>query len=161
MADNHSPYDPDPRQGPNQGGNPRTQALQAVSLLPSPNICRRDAERRAVANGWTYRPPNPNDDVSHTQRHRYQGSSGNPNMDDNTTRTTTGPARRSHTPDPLSNRDFDHHLGRLVGDEGHSRGMTDMLGTNLPRVFLALPPSDPVYRSTRPLSRFPATAQPT
>ncbi|ROV91638.1 hypothetical protein VSDG_07911 [Cytospora chrysosperma] len=28
MADNHSPYDPDPRQG-NQGGNTRTQALQA------------------------------------------------------------------------------------------------------------------------------------
>lgn len=29
MADNHSPYDPDPRQG--RGGDRRTQALQAVS----------------------------------------------------------------------------------------------------------------------------------
>lgn len=31
MADNHSPYDPDPRQG--RGGDRRTQALQAVSLF--------------------------------------------------------------------------------------------------------------------------------
>lgn len=31
MADNHSPYDPDPRQG--RGGDRRTQALQAVSFF--------------------------------------------------------------------------------------------------------------------------------
>ena len=36
MADNHSPYDPDPRQG--RGGDRRTQALQAVSHFHSRNL---------------------------------------------------------------------------------------------------------------------------
>lgn len=36
MADNHSPYDPDPRQG--RGGDRRTQALQAVSHFQSRNL---------------------------------------------------------------------------------------------------------------------------
>lgn len=36
MADNHSPYDPDPRQG--RGGDRRTQALQAVSQLSSSRL---------------------------------------------------------------------------------------------------------------------------
>lgn len=58
MADNHTPYDPDPRQGAT-GGNNRTQALQAVSFHFSSETCCRYAMLRDCE--WDGTPPKPND----------------------------------------------------------------------------------------------------
>ncbi|KUI56078.1 hypothetical protein VP1G_03408 [Cytospora mali] len=69
MADHHSPYDPDPRQG-NQGGNTRTQALQATLYRrsdpsePVPDydlaVCDRTADM-AASQPPTIRNPEPHD----------------------------------------------------------------------------------------------------
>lgn len=84
MADNHSPYDPDPRQG-NQGGNTRTQALQAVSFFFYHQSLVVEMGSAAIVNGWDRRQIRT---TSAIQRHHYGGASINPSNNDATPTTT-------------------------------------------------------------------------
>lgn len=79
MADNHSPYDPDPRQG--RGGDRRTQALQAVSHFSSKKPAFHFARSSQIAMGpdpvailpprpdWSDVSAPPTSSASHLRRH--------------------------------------------------------------------------------------------